>query len=1132
MATVYEVRDRHGLRRALKILHGGGASDELERRFRREFRALSRLAHPNIARVFEWGRHEGRSFFVMELVEGVDLRQLVESWKDAPPADRFDRVRAIVVQVARALEYVHHRGLIHRDVSPSNIMLLPDGSVRLMDFGVAKENTNTDATMHGEVLGTVAYVAPEQLGGGRVDARADLYSLGSVLYFLLTGRRPFVARTVAGYVEKHLHRPPRPPRELAPGVPPLLDTVCLRLLAKDPADRYASASHLLQVLEEGRTPPITWDEAEWPPLLAGRAEAVATLLNALHAIQDGQGGVIAVRGPPGHGKSRLLRLARRQGRRMGVEVLEVKFAADRGTLQAFLPLVPVGDAEGEGEGGLPKVLSRLYARDTDTGQPVGRLEVYQGFRDVLRHGPPRVVLVDDVHHADAVAVELLEYLVRNTRGIAKDPILWVFSAVVGVAETRLDGLFRGQATEVSPQELALGPLDAAATEELAAGIFGGDEAAHALGRRLAAQGDGNPSFLAEILRGVADSRIAEAHEGRWRIVVPASEVAREVLPVPRPVRQRVRASLAPLGERAVDVARVLALARLELTAGLVAEVLEEEEEAVLEAMERLLDAGVVRERRGDTDELYELAQRGVREALTAEMGDEERRARQARLGAVLERAGRRRLATVAEALAWHFEAAGLPVKAASYLVRAGQRLAGRSFVGEARELFDRALGLEAAVRGQLPIDDADRLYCDALLARAETLDHLGLNAEQAADLRRAEGLARELGDDRLLSRALAGLGGVARRFEDLDRAEQYLADALRAADRAGDASLRTGPLQRLGGVRWARHDLEGARRHWAELHALGEARRDDVALAFGQNGLGLVALSRGQLAEARRAYELSSELFERLSMLHPLFVARVNLIEIHHFTGNLRRGLELAERSVVHARESGFQLGMSRAKCFRSLLLVDLGRMEEALQEALEAVSIARALGDGDEEVACQVNAIRAVWAMGDAEGARALLHELMPVIERHDAEGFLPLVHAWWARVAAGEGDRAAAEAHLKRATEAGQSRWAYQECRIDLALARAFAALGDRAEAARRAEASLRRADAGGFRFYALKSHSLAMAYSDEEATVARHRRVAEALARSLAANLPPADAERFLQLHAGRTGPGERPVPDPTA
>ena len=259
-----------GEHRALKLMLPGPLQEESVQRFQREFRTLSRLNHPGILRVFDQGVYDGRPYLVMELLSGTELSQVVEQWRGLAPMERFRRARKIMIALARSLEYVHELGLVHRDVTPSNIMILPDGSVKLMDFGIVKL-PGGDMTQAGEVVGTVAYISPEQAMDGPVDNRADLYSLGVVFYLMLTGRRPFNARNAAGYLDKHMHRAARPPRELVPTIPELANEVCMRLLAKDPADRFSSATHLLHVLHASPAIAASPQSADWvPELVAGR----------------------------------------------------------------------------------------------------------------------------------------------------------------------------------------------------------------------------------------------------------------------------------------------------------------------------------------------------------------------------------------------------------------------------------------------------------------------------------------------------------------------------------------------------------------------------------------------------------------------------------------------------------------------------------------------------------------------------------------------------------------------------------------------------------------------------------------------------------------------------------------------
>jgi len=1121
MASVYEVHDpATGHSAALKLMStAAGPAEEVERRFRREFRALSKLHHPNIARVEDWGWWGDRPYMVMELVRGRDLRAEVEDWNTLPPATRWEKARGILIQVCRALEYVHLRGLVHRDVTPSNIMVLPDGSVRLMDFGVVKELDQNDYTAHGEVLGTVAYVAPEQINGDHIDARTDLYSLGAVLYLMLSGKRPFSARTLAGYLDKHLHQPPRPPHELVPGVPRALEEVCLRLLQKDPRARFASATHLLHVLEGADDASVSLDVRVWPPRLVGRTDAIATLTAAVSAVRDGKGGVIAVSGPPGSGKTRLVRQALENARRLGLYAHALKGVPNSAPTGVFRIVVEALKAEGRP---VPKVLAQLYHLDAGSPAVMERYAVFAAFREILAGTAPRVIVVDDLQWADPGSLDLLEYLIRNTRNLADEPILWLLGRTTGVQDGRVDGFVDGARTGVPAQSIVLEPLDAAAVEELVLSLVTDDDAARTLARRLHADAEGNPGLVGEMVRGLVDDGILDLPG--HRLTLDAAALQRLALPIPRSVRERILDRLGRLAPEARRVAEVLAVARQELPFPLVQEVFGADEATTVSALDALVDAGLVRERRGDADEHYELASTQARELLYADVDSGERARLHRRVGEAIERRARRRVHLVVEQLAWHFEQGDVPGKAFPYLIRAGTRLLLGSFAAEARAYLDRAAAIEPEAREQITLEDADRLLGDLLLSRAEAAEHVGDWAAVEPDLLRAISVARELADARLESRAAAAMGTRARRRDDLDAAERWNDQALTLAESTHDPALKVMPLQGLGAVRWGKGDLEGARRAWQEALVVGEKGGDDRSLGYGYNGLGLVALCRGQAAEARRQFELSAEAFERIGAQAQLATARVNLVELHHLTGNLRRGLELADKTVASARETNHPLALARGLCYRALLLVDLGRAEEALAESVAAVELARGLGDPEEALGALVSAIRAAWVLGDPERVRELVAQVDALGVRFDTEGFAPLLEAWRARLAAVDGDTETARALLERAAASSSSnRWVYQECRIELSVARAWAALRDPIRAVAHAETALRKAEAAGFRFYALKAHALAARHGTDEASVARHRRVADAIARSLAANLPREDGDRFLAANWEPGGPG---------
>jgi len=234
---------------ALKVIGGGAAlAPDAGRRFERERELLARVEHANVVRALgplEADPATGLAFFPMELVLGRSLADLVAEHGRFPVAEAV----RVLVEAAAALEAAHARGVVHRDVKPSNLLVDRDGRVRLTDFGLARALDHSRLTASGRTLGTPAYMAPEQAAGAQAGPAADLYALGAVAYELLTSRPPFQAESPVALLKLHVDARPRPPRELRPEVPEALDALVVRLLEKDPAARGASAAAVRADLE-------------------------------------------------------------------------------------------------------------------------------------------------------------------------------------------------------------------------------------------------------------------------------------------------------------------------------------------------------------------------------------------------------------------------------------------------------------------------------------------------------------------------------------------------------------------------------------------------------------------------------------------------------------------------------------------------------------------------------------------------------------------------------------------------------------------------------------------------------------------------------------------------------------------
>lgn len=267
MGTVWEAADVVlGRRVAVKILSRPLASDErFVERFRREARAAAGLSHPNVAHIFDYGEDGDTRFIVMELLSGETLADRLLRQGRLDPSE----AAAIAAQVADALDEAHRAGIVHRDVKPANIMLTPDGGVKVMDFGIAAAGRSSSLTATGAMIGTATYMSPEHATGGRVTPASDVYSLAVVLYEMLTGARPFERDTPIATAMAHVNVDPPPIRDLAPWVPASLATAVEQGMAKDPAARPRSAAAFAAML---RGVPAQPDK---PVAGAGSARAAA-----------------------------------------------------------------------------------------------------------------------------------------------------------------------------------------------------------------------------------------------------------------------------------------------------------------------------------------------------------------------------------------------------------------------------------------------------------------------------------------------------------------------------------------------------------------------------------------------------------------------------------------------------------------------------------------------------------------------------------------------------------------------------------------------------------------------------------------------------------------------------------------
>ena len=247
MAVVYRaVQDPLGRTVAIKALKTAAAAEEnVATRFEREAKSLAMLQHENIIHVYDFHQERGAMFIVMEYVQGIDLYDLLEKCGRLP----YEVAAIVAMQVARALDYIHYRGIVHRDIKPANVMIARTGGTKLMDFGIARDTSFGDLTEAGTGIGTPAYMSPEQVLGDKLDARSDIFSLGVVLYQMLTGKKPFIEDEKKSAMHKIRLEKHTSARKLNPDIPRELERVIDKCLEKQPRDRWRSAQHVVMALE-------------------------------------------------------------------------------------------------------------------------------------------------------------------------------------------------------------------------------------------------------------------------------------------------------------------------------------------------------------------------------------------------------------------------------------------------------------------------------------------------------------------------------------------------------------------------------------------------------------------------------------------------------------------------------------------------------------------------------------------------------------------------------------------------------------------------------------------------------------------------------------------------------------------
>ncbi len=943
-------------------------------RVRREAQAMGRLGdNAHIVTIHDTGDEGGAPFIVSQLMAGGSVEDLLakSDGHRLPP----ERAMRIAEQTCAALAHAHGRGVIHRDLKPGNVWLDSDGNAALGDFGLAIAIDRSRMTMQGMMVGTVAYMPPEQALGRTPDARSDLYALGAMTYEMVTGRPPFLGDDAVGVISQHINTPPVDPSWHNPECPKPLEALILRLLAKAPAERPASAEDVAQelrrILDRSTIDSVHPQQAEagndlrglnWGAFV-GRRDEMESLKEALEGALSGKGSLAMLVGEPGIGKTRLAEEFGVYAGLRGAQVLTGHCYEGESSLP-YRPFVEAfrqytrtrPDAElrtqlGPGAPEIATLVSEIRQRFPDIEEApkldpeAERLRLFESMTEFLHNAStaqPLVLHLDDLHWADKPSLLLLQHLAQRTArdrllilGAYRDvelerthPLAEALGALRRLPNYRRV-LLRGLAQESVFDLLTVNDP----SEE-------GAPARQALAAALYQETEGNPFFIREVIAHLIESGKLVHENGRW--VGRVASIAE--LGIPEGVREVIGRRLSRLSD---GCNRMLTLAST-MTGGFSWEALKsingvaqpssavdsQTEAQLLDLLEEALAAQLIAERKGEGS-TYDFTHALIRQTLYGELSGPRRVLLHRQIGESLERLYAANTDAHLPELAHHFYQAapgGDAQKAIDYARRAGDRARASLAWEEAADNYDRALQATDLVPAPDPM-----LRWSLLMALGDSRRPSAADAvepyTQAADVAHEAGLAEQ--------RALSAAELVLARFQvdpfGADLASPLAQEALDGLP-AGDSAARALLLARLALAKYfvtapsevrtlARGALEMARR-------LG-----DPALLLTVLGTAHIVMSQPDSVEERTA--LANEMLalatarrNRRAALLAHSSRRIDYAEIGDMDG-AQRDIEACLALATELRDGGNIWSASVSLAMRPLLEGHFAEAERLMQEAL-----------------------------------------------------------------------------------------------------------------------------------------------------------------------------------------------------
>jgi len=1076
--VVYKARDT-ALNRvvAIKMLKGSGSGEEAYSRFIREAQSVAKLNHPNIVSIYDIGKEDERQFFVLEYVDGMSLRELTKTY----PEGKCDIQTAlrISIDVCNALQYAHSQGVLHRDVKPENIMITEEGVAKLMDFGLAKMLGQPGITQEGIIVGTVAYVAPENALGKTVDARSDLYSFGAVLYETVTGKPPFLGEDPVKVIFSHIHDYPVLPGRLNPKIPQALADCIMKLLEKEPGKRYQSATALLEVLREigeeflretlvpsrktSMVVPTPRPSAIKEVQLIDRVEEMTLLKEAVDRAVRNEGGLVFLYGEAGIGKTRLARELGAYARLRGMQVLYGRcpalFRMDgvppyvlwneviKDYLQVCTPeqlYKVIGYYPGEVCKLVPEVKQKLgtipQSLPISPEHERDRLfEAVSQFITNVSKEAPLLVVLDDLQWTDQSSLLLLHYLAR---GVHRERLLLLGDYRDTDIDDRhpLTPVLTELNRERLLQPIQLKRMSLNDISEMIKQILEQDDVPKEFAELVYEKTRGNPFFAEEVIKSLKEEGIIYREDNRWKI----KEVSK--IEFPKTVKSVIKARVSRLDDECQNVMTMASFVGNDFTFEALQGTTGVEEDKLLELLEKMLKTGLIKERLVRGEDVYSFADVIVRDVVHEEVSLLRHKKLHNTVGCALEKVYAKNIDEHLGELAYHFLEGGDKDKALDYFLKGGEKAAEIYANGEAVSYFQSALSLlqdkpselqkKACVFEKLGDlkrligeygtsveywNDAMRLWKQLHEKEAVATLHRKManvfwnnlgnrpkakeNHEEALKILENEPESIELAR---LYQDMAGMVAMGASGE-LAGALSLGEKSLELAKKLGAHEVIAGSYMWLGEISNWLGDRKKA--HECFERALKIALDDNYVetAVWAYDDLGLFA-SSGENEKRLEYLEKGFELAKRVGTIDWISLIGAQLAHRYIGMGDMRKGITLAEESVLLNRKAGNMVVLCWSLDGLGICHQILGEWDIAEQYYVEALSISQKLDDFQSifmASACLglLHVDKDEWS--EARDCFERAHE---VLEKHGSKSLeLWSQYAIWACIELGEAEKAA---------------------------------------------------------------------------------------------------------------------------